>query len=209
MTLQEFEKRAIDFVGPINPPGKRTGSRYIITVTEYLTIWAEVKAVKDCSETTVVHFIFDEIITRFGCPKFLMSDQGTHFINKTVEALNEEFAVHHQKSTPYHPQANGTIKAFKKILEIALTKICSVNKDDWDLRLPVVLWAYRTTCKKLTMQTPFKFVYGLEVVVPMEYLVPRLRIASFIDIDDTGIVQERLAQLVELEEDKFIVGFHQ
>jgi hypothetical protein len=81
--------------------------------------------------------------------------------------------------------------------------------DDWDLRVTTVLWAYRTTCKKLTMQTPFKLVYGLEAVVPMEYLVPSLRIVAFTDMDDPGIVQERLAQLVELEEDKFIGGFHQ
>jgi hypothetical protein len=59
------------------------------------------------------------------------------------------------------------------------------------------------------MQTPFKLVYGLEVVVPMEYLVPSLRIASFTDMDDTGAVRERLAQLVELEEEIFIIGFHQ
>jgi transposase InsO family protein len=107
-----------------------------------------------------------------------MSDQGTHFINKTIESLTQEFAVHHQKSTPYHPQENGTVESFNKILEIALTKIYSVNWDDWDLRVPPVLWTYRTTCKKLTMKTPFKLVYGLEVVVPMEYLVPSLRIAT-------------------------------
>jgi hypothetical protein len=59
------------------------------------------------------------------------------------------------------------------------------------------------------MQTPFKLVYGLEAVFPMVYLVPRLRIATFIDMDDTGTIQERLAQLVELEEERFIVGFHQ
>jgi hypothetical protein len=59
------------------------------------------------------------------------------------------------------------------------------------------------------MQTPFNLVYGLEVVVPMEYLVPSLRIATFTDMDDTGAVHERLAQLVELEEDRFIAGFHQ
>ena len=52
VTLQAFDKWAIDFVGPINPPGKRTRSRYIITATDYLTRWVEEKPIKDCSATT-------------------------------------------------------------------------------------------------------------------------------------------------------------
>ena len=74
-----------------------------------------------------------------------MSDQGSHFINRTVKELTKELQVQHKKSTPYHPQENGTVEAFKKILETALTKVCNANRYDWDLNIPVVLWAYLTT----------------------------------------------------------------
>jgi hypothetical protein len=101
--LQVFDKWAIDFVGPINLPTKRIGARYIITMTKYLTRWAEETPVKDCNAKTTIHFLFEQVITRFGFPKILMSDQGTHFINSTIKAMTKEFEVHHQKSTPYHP----------------------------------------------------------------------------------------------------------
>jgi len=59
-----------------------------------------------------------------------MSEKGTHFINDTIRAMNEEFEVYHKKSTPYHSQENGTVEYFNKILENSLTKICNVNRDD-------------------------------------------------------------------------------
>ena len=178
VTLQAFDKWAIDFVGPINPPGKRTGSRYIITATDYLTRWVEAKLVEDCNASTEAQFIFENILTRFVFPRILMSDHGTHFLNQTIQALTEEFQVFHQKSTPYHPQANGTVEAFDKILEHAQTKVCNINRDDWDLRIPAVIWTYRTTCKKLIGNTPFKLEYGQEVVMPMDYILPSLRVAT-------------------------------
>ena len=61
VTLQAFDKWAIDFVGPINPPAKKSGGRYIITATDYLTRWDEAQPVKNCSAATAAKFIFDNI----------------------------------------------------------------------------------------------------------------------------------------------------
>lgn len=96
ITLDPFGKWPIDFVGPINPPSWCIRARYVITATEYLTRWAEALLVKDCTAETIAMFIFENIVTLFGCPKILMSDQGSHFLNLTIHNLIEEFMIHHQ-----------------------------------------------------------------------------------------------------------------
>ena len=80
-----FKIWAIDFIGPFPIPTKRTGARYIITAVKYITKWAEAEPVDTCSSEIAAKFIYENIITRFGFPLTLISDQGTHFINKTIK----------------------------------------------------------------------------------------------------------------------------
>ena len=138
-----------------------------------------------------------------------MSDQGSHFFNQTIREMIEEFQIQYKSSTPYHPHENGAVEAFNKILDKSLTEVCNRSHDDWDLKTYVILWAYKTTCKTLTGQIPFKLVYGQEAVIPMEYIVPSLRIPATTRMSDEGAIEEILAQLLRLEEDRFIIGFHQ
>ena len=64
-------------------------------------------------------------------------------------------------------------------------------------------------CNKFTRQTPFRLVCGKEVIMHMEYIVLRLRVVAIIEMADVDDVEDRLLQLVQLEEERFVVGFIQ
>ena len=99
LPLEPFQKWGLDFVGPIKPAGFTTKARYILVATDYCTKWAEAKALRDNKASSVAKFLYDTIITRYGCPIELVSDQGTHFLNKVVKELVDKYMIIHKKST--------------------------------------------------------------------------------------------------------------
>ena len=78
------------FLVTINPPTNRSRERYIIIATTYLIRWAKEKPIEDCNSQIATWFMFENVVIKFGCPRILMSDQGTHFLNNTITALIEE-----------------------------------------------------------------------------------------------------------------------
>jgi hypothetical protein len=107
-----FEIWAIDFVGPFLKRDKRMGARYIITVVEYLTKWVEVEPIKNCTKEAAVKFIYENIITHFSFPLTIINDQGTHFINNTIELLLKKFMIDHKKTISYHPASQQSHQIF-------------------------------------------------------------------------------------------------
>jgi len=135
--IEPFEKWALDFVGTINPPSKQ--KKYILVCTDYVTKWIEAKALPFANEKSVGNFLFEDIFTRFGVPREVVTNQGSQFTSKMVERRVEEYKIKHRKSTPYHPQANGQVEFTNKVIEGILTNTIHLHRRDWAERLPEAL----------------------------------------------------------------------
>ena len=110
IALAPLEKWKIDFVGPIAPTTRHGRKRYILVAIDYTTKKAEAMACKNNNVKIVTLFFYENIISRFGCPKELISDRNTHFLNETIIELTNKFLIEHRKTFPYHPRANGQIE---------------------------------------------------------------------------------------------------
>ena len=138
----------------------------------------EAKALRDNTATSTEKFMYESIWRRFGCPVELVSDQGTHFINKLVHELSTYYVVVHKKSTPYYPQSNGLAESTNKTIQTILKKIVNENPTDWDQKLHSVLRAYCRSYKRSIRSTPFQMAFGLEAMMPIKFIILTLRIQA-------------------------------
>ena len=207
LPLVPFEKWGIDYVRPIRPNSSK-GMVYIVVATEYLTKWVEAKAVKTDTAVHAVTFMYENIISRFGCPKILVSDRGPHFLNELFEQMTTKFRINHRKITPYHLQTNGQTERVNGILVSILRKIVLDSKRDCDVKLTAALWAYRTTFKVTTRATPFSLVFEIEATMPIEFKVEALLIAVRSRFHIEQSLGNRLTELEELDKRRRVATQH-
>jgi hypothetical protein len=100
---EPFMKWGPDFVGPIKPMGRLTRNKYILVVIDYATKWVEAKALKTNIAIVTTIFLYEYILTKFGCPLTIVTDQGVHFINDKIKHLTKQFLLKHVNSTTYYP----------------------------------------------------------------------------------------------------------
>lgn len=153
IAIGPFSKWGIDFT-TCDPPSAQ-GHKYIIVTVDYLTKWAEAMPTYLNDGKTTTLFTFNHIIERFGVPKQLVTDHGSHFQNAMMTELSTQLGFRQEHYSPYYPQANGQVEAVNKTLKTILQRIVNRNKSNWHVMLFPTLWAYRMFVKTATGFTPF------------------------------------------------------
>ncbi|MCO5584216.1 hypothetical protein L7F22_038140 [Adiantum nelumboides] len=190
-----FEKWGIDAVGPL--PITSRGKNYILTAVDYLSRWAEAKAVRQITAKDVAKFVYEEICCKFGVPLELLSDQGPGFGAELLDFLCEKMKITCKCTTSYYPQCNGVNERFNGKLVQILSKVTEHQGKNWDLEVPSALWAYRTAVKTDTGFTPFHLVYGKKALLPVEVEIPGIKMLEKVLGQSGDAFQQRLLHLWE------------
>jgi hypothetical protein len=154
-----FNVWGIDFMGPF--PNSE-GCKYILVVVDYVSKWVEALP---CQAANAMHSkrMFHEVIfPRYRVLRIVISNGGSHLIDRTFRKALMEVGLDHRIATPYHPQTSGQVetsnKQIKNILQNTVNQICRI----WRSKLSEALWAYQTAYKMPIGMTPYHLPVELE-----------------------------------------------
>ena len=199
---EPFSRVAIDIVGEIRPASS-SGHKYILTVVDHATRWAEAVPLKNIDTSTVAEALLS-IFSRVGLPKQVLSDNGSQFTGHMMKEVYRILGIQGLYTSVYHPQANGACERFNGTLKKMLRRMASEQPKCWDRYINPLLFAYREAPHSSTGFSPFMLVYGRDVRSPLHILRDALegRISSDSEVissyEYVMNLQERLRDTLKL-----------
>ena len=174
MPSSPMEIVGIDTCGPF--PVSATGNKYVCTIVDHFSGWPEAYAIPDKSANTIAQLLLNDFIPRHGCPRLVISDQGTEYCNALLNQVHKELGISRIRTSSYHPQSNGKTERFHRVMNEMIQKQISEEQTKWDEILQPCLGAYRMSKNESTKYSPYFVMYGRDPVLPVDTLLqPRHR----------------------------------
>jgi hypothetical protein len=187
-----FHQVALDTAGPL--PETRSGNKYILVAIDHYSKWCEAKAVVDHGAKTTTRFLEDDIICRYGVPKFILTDNGGEWAAE-FDVMCRDYVIQHQRTAPQWPQCNGMAERMIKTIKHGITVLATTpaNTDCWDEQLAKVLFGYRCGIQASTKFSPFMILTSR---------TPRLRADNYLqalttETDDGANIEDAAAQFLQ------------
>ncbi|KAH0815056.1 hypothetical protein GEV33_007735 [Tenebrio molitor] len=133
---QPWETVSTDLVGPL--PRSSRGNCYVVVMQDRFTKWVQCRAVRKATARAVTQALYEDVITRFGCPVTVISDNGTQYTGGTFRTLLRELGIVHRLTPPYTPQANP-VERTNKTLKTMVAQFCEADQKKWDAHLPELI----------------------------------------------------------------------
>jgi hypothetical protein len=128
----------------------RTKHTHILVAVDYVTKWVDKIPTKSADHARAIKMLKDIIFPRFGVPRFLITDCGSHLLHGVLRKTLAKYDVNHRVASPYHPQTSGQVELSNRESKLILEKIVNKSRSDWPLKINDALWAYRTALKNPT-----------------------------------------------------------
>jgi hypothetical protein len=143
----------------------RVPKTWDVTV-EYFMKWIQVKPLTNVSSATIKKFFWQNIICRYGVPKHITVDNAKYFNNAMFKELCRQIGTKVAFASVYHPQSNGAVKKANSLIFEGMKKILEgEKKGKWVEVMPTTIWSHNRTISSATNFTPFRLMYGAEMML--------------------------------------------
>uniref|UniRef100_A0A2N9FKJ9 Integrase catalytic domain-containing protein n=1 Tax=Fagus sylvatica TaxID=28930 RepID=A0A2N9FKJ9_FAGSY len=151
-------------VGPL--PKAPRNKRFFIVTIDYFTKWIKAELLSNIQDVNTKRFLWKSVITWFGVPWTIISDNGTQFESRLFTGFCSGLGIKNFFSSPAYPQSNGQTEVSNEVILDGVKKRLEEAKGRWVEELPSVMWTHRTTKRRSTEETPFALAYRVEAVIP-------------------------------------------